>query len=80
MTTTTRLREEFDGDLQPQAGISELPSDTHTHAVPCSTCARTFYADDDMSETLQRSFEKSNENTSVCPRCELEQEEMSRPR
>lgn len=71
----TRLREEYDADLNQGVAVTEYRTETNRYEVPCGACGRSLYVDEDLKEDLERAIKHDLDNQLLCSQCELEEEE-----
>jgi hypothetical protein len=74
----TRLRKEIDGDLNENlVGVTDYKTEQNRFEISCSSCFKTFYADEQIYESIKRSLEQALDNPFLCDDCRQEYEEMA---
>jgi len=74
----TKLREEIDADLnEDKTGISDYKTRQNQFEINCSVCLKTFYADKETFESLNRAIEQALDNPFLCYECQQDYEESA---
>lgn len=74
---TTRLREEFDTDLNRPRRASEFRTTVARNEVLCEVCGKTFFVDDTEFSNAERANEHGVQKGFMCDDCEREYQEAA---
>lgn len=73
----TRIREEFDADLDRENRPTPYKTDKNRNEVICETCGKPFFIDDEARENVKRAAEHGLGETFVCEECESAYQEAA---
>ena len=74
----TRLKEEIDADLnENNGGVTDYKTRRNQFEINCGVCFKTFYADKETFESLNRAIEQALDNPFLCSDCQRDYEESA---
>jgi hypothetical protein len=74
----TSLKEEIDADLnENNTGITDYKTKRNQFEINCGGCFKTFYADKETFESLNRTIEQALDNPFLCYECQQAYEESA---
>jgi DNA-directed RNA polymerase subunit RPC12/RpoP len=72
----TRLRQEFDGDRENVAGITDYETDQNLYEVHCRSCNKILFADAETFKAYNHALQQDLDSPYVCTDCGLEEAEL----
>lgn len=73
----TRIRSEFEADVEKGDLPSEYRTSKDQFEIPCSVCGRIFYFDRELALDVVHTAAESDENPFTCTDCEADYEDLA---